>query len=174
MTEDKRSRRPKILEAGVQELRLENGDKDTERGRLRTGLIKEEFTSSNKSSPRDIPLNSASHSPVKTDIQVKSPYVGSEKHEEVVGGDVTLKFEPGQPPKLARSTSHKIISKPAAMFHDYPSKTEESKSTFQVLKECSYSSKYIGSTEHGSMDCDCAEEWGKAIPHNSLLLQQTK
>ena len=158
MTEHKRSRKNKGIENGVGGLHLENGNV-----RARLGQeIQEEATNSNESSPRDTPMNSSSQSPSKTDLPTNSPSMGSEKHEEVVGGDVTVKLEPGQPPKLARSSSQKILSKPAPLFHHHPSKTEESKNTFQVLEQCSYTSKYIGSTEHGSMDCDCSEEWGKS------------
>ena len=160
MTDHKRSRKPKGIENGVEELHLGNGDA---LGRLGKE-IKEEATNSNRSSPRDTSMKSSSHSPIKAEIHTQSPSTGSEKLEEVVGGEVTVKLEPGHPPKLARSTSHKIISKPATLFHGHPSKTEESKNTFHVLEQCSYTSKYIGSTEHGSMDCDCAEEWGKSTP----------
>lgn len=157
MTEHKRSRRHKVLENKVEELHLESGDA---LGRLGNG-VKEETTDSNRSSPRDSSMRSSPQSPIKADIPTQSPSTGSEKHEEVMGGEVTVKLEPGQPPKLARSSSLKIISKPAPLFHDHPSKTEESRHTFQVLEQCSYTSKHIGSTEHGSMDCDCTEEWGK-------------
>lgn len=163
MTENKRSKRHKVLENSVQELHLESGEA---LGRL-DKEIKGEATDGNGSSPRDIPMKSHSHSPVKTDLPLQSPSTGSEKHEEVVGGEVTVKLEPGHPPKLARSSSHKIISKPAPLFHDHPSKTEESTHTFQVLEQCSYTSKNIGSTEHGSMDCDCAEEWDSFTKTNS-------
>ncbi|CAD6573839.1 MAG: histone methyltransferase set2 [Alectoria sarmentosa] len=163
MTEHKRSRRHKVLENSVEELHLENGDA---LGRLGKE-IKEEATISDRSSPRDTSMKSSSQSPMKTSLAMQSPSTGSGKHEEVVGGEVTVKLEPGHPPKLARSSSHKIISKPAPLFHDYPSKTEESKHTFQLLEQCSYTSKYIGSTEHGSMDCDCTEEWDSFTKTNS-------
>ena len=161
MTEHKRSKRNGVLENGVEELHLEHGDG---RGKLGTE-IKEEATNSYGSSPRDSTMQSTSQSPIKMDVPTQPPFTGSEKHEEVVGGEVTLKLEPGHPPKLARSSSHRVISKPAPLFRDQRSKTEESKHTFQVLEQCSYTSKYIGSTEHGSMDCDCAEEWGKPTVH---------
>ena len=163
MTEHKRSRKQKILENRVEELHLENGDAPGNLGKE----IKEEATNSNTSSSRDTSMRSPSQSPMKTHVPTQSPSTGSEK-QEVVGGEVSVKLEPGQPPKLARSSSQKIISKPAPLFHDQPSKTEESKHTFQVLEQCSYTSKYIGSTEHGSMDCDCTEEWGKLPLHDFL------
>ena len=157
MTEDKRSRKPKGIENGVEELHIESQD-----ARDRSGKeIKEEATNSTRSSPSDTPMKSSSQSPVKTERHTQSPSTGNEKLEEIVGGEITVKLEPGHPLKLARSSSHKIVSKPPPLFHDHPSKTDESKKTFHVLEQCSYTSKYIGSTEHGSMDCDCAEEWGK-------------
>lgn len=161
MTGHERLRRHKVLENKVEELHLENRDTPSRLGKE----IKGEATNSNWSSPRDTSMKSSSQSPIKTEIPKQSPSSGSEKLEEVVGGEVTVKLEPGHPPKLARSSSHKIISKPAPLFHNHASKTEESKHTFQVLEQCSYTSKYIGSTEHGSMDCDCTEEWGKSTLH---------
>lgn len=160
MTENKRSKRHGVLENSIEELHLEKGEA---LGRLQKD-IKGEATNGNRSSPGKTSMKFTSQSPAKMDISVQSPSAGSEKHE-VVGGEVTVKLEPGHPPKLARSSSHKVIAKPAPLFHDHPSKTEESKYTFQVLEQCSYTSKNIGSTEHGSMDCDCTEEWGKPSLH---------
>ena len=108
---------------------------------------------------------STSRSPVKDEkITPQSSSPSSEKHEEVIGGEVTVKMEPGQPPKLARSTSQKIVAAPPLLFGDYPDKTNEAQGHFEVIPSCIYSNKYIGSTEHGSMDCDCVEEWGKMLP----------
>ena len=84
------------------------------------------------------------------------------EQEKVVGGEVTVKIEPGKPPKLARSSSQKIWTRPAPLFDEYPSRTQEAQTKFEVIQACIYGSKYMGSTEHG-MDCDCAEEWGKLI-----------
>lgn len=163
MTEPKKSRKQDRLEAGVEEMRLENGDTHRERGALRTDDVKVESRSRDGSSQRTPMAKSASQSPVKHGKLSQSPNEDSEKHEEVVGGEVTVKLEPGHPPKLARSTSRKIVAGPAQLFNEYPSRTDEATSTFQVLSSCIYSSKYIGSTEHEAMDCDCTEEWGKAV-----------
>ena len=161
MADYKRSKKNKDIANGFEGLHLEGRNTRPRPGKD----IKEEATNSNRSSPQDTPIESSSQSPLKTEIPTQSPSTGSEKHEEIVGGDVTVKLEPGHPPKLARTSSHKIISKPAPLFHDRSSKTEESKNTFQVLEQCSYALKHIGSTEHGSMDCDCAEEWGRPTLH---------
>lgn len=103
-----------------------------------------------------------SRSPTKGGSIAPSPAPKGEQ-EDTVGGDVTLKLEPGKPPKLARSTSHKIEKRPPQLFDDYEDKTGEATSVFTVLPECTYANKYLGSTEH-ALECDCAEEWGKS-PH---------
>lgn len=97
---------------------------------------------------------SPSHSPVKKDE--------SEEIQEKVGGDITVKLEPGQPPKLARSSSQKVVARPPPLFLDLPDCTDEAKSTFEVIDSCAYANKYMGYTEH-AMECDCAEEWGKSF-----------
>lgn len=86
---------------------------------------------------------------------------------ELVGGDVTVKTEPGQPLKLARSASQKIAPRPPPLFNDLPDATDDAKSLFMVMDACTYSNKYLGYTEH-AMECDCAEEWGKYICYDSF------
>ncbi|EMC96581.1 hypothetical protein BAUCODRAFT_481348 [Baudoinia panamericana UAMH 10762] len=97
-----------------------------------------------------------SRSSVKVDIMAQSPIKA--EHQEVLGGDVTLKLEPGKPPKLARTTSQKVEKRPPQLFLDYEDKTSEATSTFGVLPECTYANKYLGTTEP-ALECDCAEEW---------------
>ena len=82
-----------------------------------------------------------------------------------------VKQQPGQLPKLARSSSQKLALKPPPLFLDLPSRTEEAKSAFQVLSACTYQSKMIGTTE-AAMDCECAEEWGKNISVTDRVLYQ--
>ncbi|KAF2213101.1 hypothetical protein CERZMDRAFT_39669 [Cercospora zeae-maydis SCOH1-5] len=98
-----------------------------------------------------------SRSPVKPQPSADSPAIKTDD-EETVGGEVTLKTEPGKPPKLSRTTSHKIEKRSPRLFFDYADTTEESKSTFEVLSQCTYANKYLGTTEH-ALECDCAEEW---------------
>jgi len=80
--------------------------------------------------------------------------------EETVGGDITLKLEPGKPPKLARSSSKKILTRPPQLFLDYDDATSEARRTFEVILDCSYANKYLGTTD-AAYECDCNEEWGK-------------
>lgn len=100
-----------------------------------------------------------SRSPIKQKIEIDSPAVKSD-NQETVGGDVTLKLEPGKPPKLSRSTSHKIEKRSPRLFFDHDDSTEDSKCTFDVLPHCTYANKSLGSTEH-ALECDCAEDWGE-------------
>lgn len=158
MSQQKGHRRSEILETGVEEMKLETQSTHDGQGRSRTSGLKDEPAARKSSSQTDVKMESGSES---TRLIKHSPSL--EKHEEVVGGDVTVKMEPGQPPKLARSTSRKILAGPFQLFNDRPSKTEESKDRFQVMTECTYANKFLGHTEHGSMDCDCAEEWGMII-----------
>ena len=152
------------LEETIGEMNLKNEyTMEKDRSRSRSNGIKEEETKAQADTLRERSLRSTPQSPVKSSGASQSPHESNmtkSEHEETVGGQVTVKLEPGQPPKLARSSSRKVWSRPAALFDDYPSKTEEAKTKFEVIPACIYGSKYMGSTEHG-MDCDCSEEWGK-------------
>lgn len=65
----------------------------------------------------------------------------------------------GHPPKLARKASRKMAAPPAQLFNDLPDVTSESCSHFQLIPDCLYGSKSLGSTDHDALDCDCSEEW---------------
>ncbi|KAK1087017.1 histone methyltransferase set2, partial [Friedmanniomyces endolithicus] len=98
-----------------------------------------------------------SRSPVKASSMAQSPAL-TNGHEETLGGGVTLKLEPGKPPKLARTASTKVIRRPPPLFSDYEDKTAEATSVFTVIPECTYANKHLGTTET-ALECDCAEEW---------------
>lgn len=106
-----------------------------------------------------------SRSPVKKQSRSQSPDVKDD--EEMLGGDVTIKLEPGKPPKLQRTTSRKVERRPPPLFFDYDDKTTEATSTFSLLQHCTYANKYLGSTEP-ALECDCAEEWGKSLRRTAL------
>jgi [histone H3]-lysine36 N-trimethyltransferase len=89
------------------------------------------------------------------------PTLDAPKHEEILGGEITLKVEPGKVPKLSRSHAQKVIAKPPELFSHLADSTEEAFKTFDVIEECSYVPKYMGETE-AALECDCAEEWGKS------------
>lgn len=162
---------PRIVKAEIDEIHMKIGGRFEEvRGRTRAGDIKEETSTGGTNTPKTFTMKSSSSSPVKSANPSQSPSMDVEKKEETVGGDITVKLEPGKPPKLSRSSSHKLIPRPAPLYDHYPDQTKEAKGTYQVIPECLYSNKYIGSTEHG-MECDCADEWGKFIQAPIFLVK---
>lgn len=70
-------------------------------------------------------------------------------------------------PKLSRKSSSKAVSRTPLLFGHLQDVTEESMTSFQVIPDCLYGSKNMGSSEHDALDCDCAEEWRKS-PKSSL------
>ena len=64
-------------------------------------------------------------------------------------------------PKSSRKAAQKAARSPPPLFDQLPDVTEESCSTFQVINDCLYGAKNMGSSEHDALDCDCAEEWRK-------------
>lgn len=143
---------------GLREAKIENGE--PREGKSETlGLeppIKTETTDA----------NSLATSTIKAEPQSPSADGDNPKDEKMeeteqeVGGEITLKMEPGEPPKLARTSSHKVPARTAPLFDHLPDATAEAVSTFQVISSCTYSPKSLGDTEH-AMECDCVEEWGK-------------
>ncbi|RYC60809.1 hypothetical protein CHU98_g5401 [Xylaria longipes] len=69
-----------------------------------------------------------------------------------------------QPPKLSRKASQKLSLRPTILT-DLPDVTTESCEHFQVIPDCLYGSKSLGSTDHDSLDCDCSEEWRDGMNH---------
>lgn len=171
-----RNGRRSQLASDVQDMRLKEEDEDIDMDDIpRATSVKEEASAaaSRASSGVATPSGSKrqSKSPTKQESAYNSPAPKAEQ-EETIGGEVTLKLEPGKPPKLARSTSHKVEKRPPQLFHDYEDKTNEAKGTFSTLSECTYANKFLGTTEH-ALECDCAEEWGKlfvAISHHAAVL----
>lgn len=103
---------------------------------------------------------SSSRTPIKTDEHPDGHDFEASATEERIGGDITVKLEPGQPPKLTRSSSQKVVPRPPPLYSHLPDNTAEARSTFELMETCTYANKYMGYTEH-AMECDCAEEWGK-------------
>ena len=106
--------------------------------------------------------------PVSSPLASKAPSEGddadmkSQLKKESIGGDIVVKQESGQPPKLARSSSQKVVRRPPQLFLHLPDSTEDALATFEPIESCWYANKYMGYTEH-AMECDCAEEWGKVF-----------
>ncbi|GAP87448.1 putative histone-lysine N- H3 lysine-36 specific [Rosellinia necatrix] len=69
-----------------------------------------------------------------------------------------------QLPKVSRKASQKP-PRPTNLLTDLPDVTSESCEHFQVIPDCLYGSKALGSTDHDSLDCDCSEEWRDGMNH---------
>jgi len=153
------------LESEVRDMKLEEGTTSQGEGLGTIWAGQEDrrhqsATPGTARSPQRMKADLALNSPVMQQSDAESP-VDKDEHEEIVGGDITVKLEPGKAPKLSRSASQKIVSRPPPLFLDAPDKTDEATSTFHVITDCVYAAKYLGSTEH-ALECDCAEEWGKS------------
>lgn len=160
-----------VVNGESKEVKQEQTDSAADENTIRVGVIKDGAMEDGSASPSKTASKRSSASPVKPLSAVPSAIqTPTEKQEDEMkmGGDITLNMEPGQPPKLARSSSQKVISRVAPLFDHLPDKTTEAKETFQVMQSCTYANKYLGYAEH-SMECDCAEEWGKS--HHILLLR---
>ena len=165
MPERGKVKREGVIETAVEGMHLEDVHSDTKMGMAKSNDLHTELGDSHDSTPRDGKEESTPQ--LKQESPSHSPDEVSTQREVVVGGDVTLKQEPGQAPKLGRTSSHKVTVGPPRLFADEPDKTDEAQRTFQMLSECSYSSKSIGSSSHDYMECDCSEEWGKIREQHS-------
>lgn len=95
-------------------------------------------------------------SPMKAESMAQSPSIKT----EVVGGDVELRLDENERPRLVRNKSQKVSRRPPELFTHLPDATAQATSTFSVLRDCVYANRYMGITEH-ALECECAEEWGK-------------
>lgn len=65
-------------------------------------------------------------------------------------------------PRLSRKSSQKPTpTREPPLFDSLPNMTPEACKSFQVIPDCLYGSKHLGSTENDAFDCDCREEWRK-------------
>ena len=76
----------------------------------------------------------------------------------------------GQLPELGLSTSWTTFLRPPALVDCSPDKTEEAQSTFQAISSCVYTLENIGSSQDGSMVCNCTMKSGRTSRSDSLLL----
>lgn len=72
-------------------------------------------------------------------------------------------------PKLSRKQSQKVTSTPM-LFDHLPDATRDACEAFQVINDCLYGSRNLGTSNSEPMDCDCAEEWCKLSRMSPLLL----
>ncbi|KAL8694095.1 MAG: hypothetical protein Q9218_001210 [Villophora microphyllina] len=149
---------PNVVEEGLKDLNLQKEELGNARGRMSLRNIKREDTVGSGKSPASFGGRPSQESPRNLGSSGRSSAVSTPKTEEIIPGCVVVKHESGQPPKLARSTSQKVVPRVPPLFDREDDKTAEAKTTFQVIPGCIYSSKAIGATDH-AMECECTEEW---------------
>ncbi|KAL8941487.1 MAG: hypothetical protein Q9216_002215 [Gyalolechia sp. 2 TL-2023] len=157
---------PNVVEEGLKDLHLQKEDLGNLRDRMLSRNIKRDNTLDNDTASLAKNWRHSLQSPKKPGSSTHSSAVSTPKSEDVIPSSVTLKQQPGQPPKLTRSTSQKVMARPPPTFDDHPDKTNEAKATFQVIPGCIYSTKAIGATDH-AMDCECSEEWDASTQVNA-------
>lgn len=141
------------------DVKMETTSQNTPRASDRLNGLR--VSSNGFGSPRKAARSSNVDSPTRTSTP-HSPAVKLE-NEDIIGGDITVKQEPGQPPKLSRSSTKKMPSRPPPIFSDLEDSTQDALKSFEPLSACIYANKYLGTTEH-ALECDCSEDWGKFVP----------
>lgn len=113
-------------------------------------------------SPQHTPIQ-RSQTPVDMSRRSQTPALKEDQSQNEVDDPDTLVVEEEafmpRAPKPSRKAAQKFTPRPPPLFNDYPDKTEEVMSTFEVIRDCMYGSKYMGSADHDSLGCDCNEEF---------------
>ncbi|KAL3481836.1 hypothetical protein BJX99DRAFT_218311 [Aspergillus californicus] len=180
-THDNADRQPESVVDAVTAMKLEQSESATDAPFLNGGgattkpdshaaspdpLIKNERIASSVAKSRSSSQTPVKKEPPETDEgNLKREGEDDTSGTERVGGDISVKLEPGQPPKLARSSSQKVLARPPQLFRHLPDSTQEAQKTFEVIETCQYANKYMGYTEH-AMECDCSEEWDQPSSTN--------
>lgn len=68
-------------------------------------------------------------------------------------------------PRMSRKASQKTAPRPVTLFNDHPDVTSDSKDHFELIENCMYGSKTLGSSKQDALDCDCSEEWRRSPIH---------
>lgn len=106
-----------------------------------------------KSEVQDEVISTRSATPTMKNEKSGSPEAGDSEFEE--------HKERAKAPKLFRKGSSKMVFQPPPLFDHLEDATAEATSSFQVIRDCIYGSKYMGSADHDALGCDCNEEYRK-------------
>ncbi|KAF7544274.1 hypothetical protein G7Z17_g10086 [Cylindrodendrum hubeiense] len=61
---------------------------------------------------------------------------------------------------LSRKASQKLaVKREHVLYTQLPDVTAESRKAFQLIPDCLYGSKHLGSTDNDALDCDCRDDW---------------
>lgn len=122
----------------------------------------------------------ANGAPVKNERSASIPTPSDSKHgsQSPTGSHNGVKSRSGsadtpsstKPPGLSRKASQKAVAREPILFSHLPDVTLESHSHFQLIPDCLYGSKHLGSTDNDSLDCECREEWRTFNPKPQALV----
>ncbi|KAK4904853.1 hypothetical protein LTR28_000864, partial [Elasticomyces elasticus] len=98
MSNDEHDGKSIALEGDVRDMKIKEDDSEEEGTAIQRGRD-ERRSASSTNTPR-LRSRSSSQSLVKPQSAAESPVIKGE-HEETIGGDITLKLEPGKAPKLS-------------------------------------------------------------------------
>jgi hypothetical protein len=165
MALDRKDKPPGAVESELRDMKLDTSTSSSDDEPLNTvrrtrAMKAESVNSSVADSPKKPSSKSASRSPTKLQSSAPSPITEKGEYEEIIEG-ANLKLEPWQTPKLSRSNSQKTVARPPKLFDHLPDATSKATALFEVIQDCIYAAKYLGSSDHDGLECDCVEEWGK-------------
>lgn len=165
MSGDGVDKRPEAVDAALSDMKLEESSDATLESIRVNGNAEHSPTPTATKDSRSPSLEQSN----SLTSAAQTPRSEGNGHEEILGDGLALKLEPGKQPKLSRKASQKVVSRPPPLFDHLPDSTTEAVSTFQVIRDCIYGSKYMGSSEHDALGCDCSEEWSEYRTIHGLL-----
>jgi histone-lysine N-methyltransferase SETD2 len=155
MADDTSNIKPEAVDAALGDMKLEEDSSSSDT--LEVNGSRE--AKSPSAEPKVSPSPSLKESTAQS-LEELTP-TSEDEDKELIAGEISLKDEPGKSPKLSRKSSQKIISRPPILYDHLPNSTSEAVTKFQVIRDCIYGSKYMGSSEHDALGCDCSEEWSE-------------
>jgi len=166
MADDTRDTKSEVVDAALSEMKLEEGVSPSDAGDTiaLNGTYDAPTPEAIKRSRSSTPMarQSVSQSPIKKQSGSQTPK-SEDDGEEIIGGDITVTIEPGKAPKLSRKSSQKVVARSPQLFSQMEDSTQEAISVFQVIKDCIYGAKHMGSSDHDALDCDCSEDWSEYL-----------
>jgi histone-lysine N-methyltransferase SETD2 len=100
-----------------------------------------------------------------TDSKVASPQPGLSPPEDAKPSNESGSTpDTERPAKPSRKPSQKAKREPV-LFDLLPDVTEAACECFQLIPDCLYGSKHMGSTDSDALDCDCKEDWRTSLCH---------
>ena len=81
-----------------------------------------------------------------TALNQSSPIVETVKSHIDSGANL----QPDQPAQDTASTQNGVVQDPTKL-------------AFQIIDTCTYTPKYLGSSDQEALGCDCGEEWGTVL-----------